>query len=95
MIPNFDLTIAYRVLPFLSPSAPKIFNDKLELVTACLLSFKDAIEDLKAKVYVIMDRCPKIYEEVFKKLFENVEIKKLEGNSTERRWDMNIQTFLL
>jgi hypothetical protein len=37
---DFDLAIAYRVSPFLSLSAPKIFNDKLELVTACLLSFK-------------------------------------------------------
>ena len=92
---DFDLTIAYRVSPFLPPSLPKIFNEKLELVTACLLSFKEAIEGLKAKVYVIMDRCPKIYEKVFKELFENVEIKKLESNIIESSWDMNVQTFKL
>jgi hypothetical protein len=79
----------------LSPSAPKIFNDKLELVTACLLSFKEAIKGLKVKVYVIMDRCPKIYEKVFKELFENVEIKKLENNITGLGYNMNVQTFLL
>jgi len=94
-MPDFDLTIAYRVSPFLSHSAHKIFNDKLELVTACLLSFKEAIEGLKAKVYVIMDRCPKIYEKVFKELFENVEIKKLESNKAGSNWDMNTQTFKL
>jgi hypothetical protein len=42
-----------------------------------------------------MDRCPKIYEKVFKELFENVEIKKLESNIAGSRWDMNVQTFLL
>jgi hypothetical protein len=94
-MPDFDLIIAYRVSPFLSPSAPKIFNEKLELVTACLLSFKEAIEGLKAKVYVIMDRCPKIYDKVFKELFENLEIKKIESNITGLRWNMNVQTFLL
>jgi hypothetical protein len=92
---DIDLTIAYRVYGFLNPNAPKIFNNKLELVAACSLSFKDAIEGLKVKVYVILDRCPKIYDKVFKELFENVEIKKLEGNITGWTWDMNLQTFLL
>jgi hypothetical protein len=50
---------------------------------------------LKVKVYVILDRCPKIYDKVFKELFENVEIKKLEGNITGWTWDMNVQIFLL
>jgi len=92
---NFELTIAYRVSPFLSPSAPENFNNKLELVTACLLSFKEAIQGLKTKMYVIMDRCPYIYEKVFKELFDNVEIKKIESNAAERNWNGDVQTFKL
>jgi hypothetical protein len=66
---NYDLVVVYRICPKISKIPAIHPTDKYELSRVCLESFKNAIKELRVKMYVVLDNCPKEYEELFKNNF--------------------------
>lgn len=67
---SYDLAVAYRICPHLSRTPPPVCTDsKYNLAALCLRSFKDSLNDLKVKIWAILDNCPKEYEDLFTSLW--------------------------
>jgi len=65
-----DLAVAYRIYPKVSSHPPPVFaDDKLKLARLCLNSFKASLGNLRVKMWVLLDDCPPIYEEMFSRLW--------------------------
>jgi hypothetical protein len=66
----YDLAVAYRICPHLSRTPPPVFADsKYNLAGLCLRSFKASLDGLRVKLWVILDNCPKEYEDLFTSLW--------------------------
>lgn len=67
----YDIAIAYRIYPQVAkpglglPSS----DDKLRLSEICLRSFKESLNGLRVKLWVLLDGCPRGYAELFQKYF--------------------------
>jgi hypothetical protein len=70
-----DLAIAYRVYPRVSGKTALHPEDKFKLVEACLSSFRRALGSLRVKMWVLLDGCPPMYEDLFRAHFRNEEIE--------------------
>jgi hypothetical protein len=67
---KYDLAVAYRIYPKVSSHPPPIFAaDKLKLAGLCLNSFKASLGSLRVKLWVLLDNCPPVYEELFLRLW--------------------------
>ena len=67
---KYDLAVAYRIYPKVSSHPPPIHaDDKLKLSKFCFSSFKRSLGGLKVKLWVLLDNCPPIYEEMFSQLW--------------------------
>ncbi len=76
---KYDLAVGYRIYPKVSSHAPPIYaDDKLKLSQLCLESFKQSLGDLKVKLFVLLDGCPPVYEEMFQRLWpaQDLELKR-------------------
>jgi hypothetical protein len=86
-MPAYDLAVAYRVYPKVSPPARTLpfGDDKLALAEACLRSFRDSLGPLRVKLWAVLDTCPPAYTAVFRRYFpaSDLEIVPLEkaGNT--------------
>jgi hypothetical protein len=70
-----DLAIAYRIYPGVS-KVPAVFaDDKLKLSILCLESFKRALGHLRIKMWVLLDGCPPVYEDLFRVYFSKKELE--------------------
>lgn len=70
-----DLAIAYRIYPGVS-KIPAVFpDDKLKLSALCLQSLKNALGQLRVKIWVLLDGCPPIYEKLFRAYFCDDELE--------------------
>jgi len=88
-----ELAIAIRVSPFLSKWCIPYFKSKFELVTTCMLSLKDAINKIDAKIYVILDRCPQEYKKLFFKIFNEITFYETNIKDKKRSWFADVLTF--
>ncbi|MGI0009982.1 MAG: hypothetical protein ACREAE_01115 [Nitrosopumilaceae archaeon] len=77
----YDLAVAYRIYPKTSKSPLVFCDNKYKLAELCLKSFKEALGALKARIWVLLDNCPREYEDLFAKYFDrdDLELKKLNG----------------
>lgn len=75
MTKEYDLAIAYRIYPKVSKNPIVFGDDKFKLSELCLRSFKDSLGDLNVKMYVLLDKCPPGYTELFKKYFDENDLK--------------------
>ncbi len=67
---KYDVAVAYRIYPGISRMPAPIHADsKYRLAELCLRSFKASLGNLRAKVWVLLDRCPPEYETLFTTLF--------------------------
>ncbi|MGB2627087.1 MAG: hypothetical protein WAK20_09885 [Candidatus Acidiferrum sp.] len=68
---RYDLAVAYRIYPEVSRPAQSLpfGDDKLKQAGICLRSFHRALGSLRAKIWVILDGCPKEYRLLFEDLF--------------------------
>lgn len=74
----YDITIAYRIYPLIS-KVPAIYpEDKFKMSEICIKSFANAIKDLKAYIYVILDNCPKEYINLFQDNLKNHHLEFIE-----------------
>ena len=88
-----DLAIAYRIYPGVSKT-PAIFSeDKLKLSAFCLQSFKRALGNLRVKIWVLLDGCPPVYDELFKKIFlgDEIEIIRLQKAGNFATFSMQLE----
>jgi hypothetical protein len=66
----YDVAVAYRICPHRSRTPPPVFADsKHDLAALCLHSFKASLNGLRVKIWVILDNCPKEYEDLFASLW--------------------------
>jgi glycosyltransferase involved in cell wall biosynthesis len=81
---DFDLAVCYRIYPRVSANPILGFKDKLALVQLNLETFKEAIGNLKIKIWVLLDHCPPAYAELVKSIFPQTPIEFIalggEGN---------------
>ena len=85
-----DLAIAYRIYPGVSKKPAFFSTDKFRLSEMCLRSFKEALGELKVKIWAILDGCPPEYEALFRGMFDSNELEILPLNKTG-----NLATFSL
>lgn len=85
-----DLAIAYRIYPGVSKTPAAFATDKFKLAAMCLRSFKEALGNLRVKIWALLDNCPCEYEELFRSSFDEdeLEIVRLDGRG-------NLSTFSL
>lgn len=80
----YDLAVCYRIYPRVSGRPIFAFTDKLELVRLNLKSFAAALGGLKVKLWVILDNCPPIYQELVRGLLPHTDLEFIllpgEGN---------------
>ena len=79
---KYDLAVAYRIYPKVSSHPPPVFtDDKYKLAKLCLESFKCSLGNLRIKLWVLLDNCPPIYEELFTRLWspEDLVFKRFPG----------------
>jgi hypothetical protein len=70
-----DLAIAYRIYPDVSKIPAVFSDDKFRLSILCLGSFKKALGTLRIKMWVLLDGCPPIYEDMFRAYFKDEELE--------------------
>ena len=76
IVPGYDLAVAYRIYPQVAKPAIGLpfSGDKLELSEICLRSFKQSLGSLKVKLWVLLDRCPNEYTQLFRKYFDDEDL---------------------
>jgi len=90
-----DLAIAYRIYPGVS-KVPAVFaDDKFTLSTLCLQSFKKALGSLKIKMWVLLDGCPSIYEDLFREYFSDQELTILKLDKVGNLPSFSVQIDIL
>jgi hypothetical protein len=92
----YDITVAYRVYPRVSKVPPVYRDNKFKLVELCLRSFRQALGDLKVKIFVLLDNCPGEYEQLFKNAFpgDDLECIRLDGIGNHASFNMQVETLL-
>ncbi len=91
---KFDLAVCYRIYPGVSRDPIFGFKDKLALVRLNLETFRESLGGLKIKMWVLLDNCPRAYEELVRSLFPDhaLEVIQLggEGNGATFRRQIDI-----
>ena len=90
-----NVSIAYRIYPKVSKVPPVFTNDKYNLSSLCLKSFKDSLGSLKVKIWVLLDNCPKEYEELFRSHFSSEELEFLYLQSVGNKGTFELQMKIL
>lgn len=85
---TYDLTIAYRIYPWVSKKPLFYSEDKLKLSELWIKSLKLWLWSLNAKIYVLLDNCPSAYENLFLKYFDKKNLEFIKYN-----WVWNLNTF--
>ena len=69
-----ELAVAYRIYP--GAKSPAFFpNDKLNLSSVCLRSFRRALGNLRIKIWAILDGCPPEYETLFQDVLGDYDLQ--------------------
>jgi hypothetical protein len=90
------LAIAYRIYPKIS-KVPAIHSDnKYNLSELCLSSFKDSLEGIDYKMWVLLDNCPSEYTNLFLKYFpkDRLEFINLSGIGNGNSFAKQIEILL-
>src|ERR1700690_2962348 len=81
---DFDLAVCNRIYPRVSANPILGFTNKQALVQLNLETFKEAIGNLKVKMWVLLDNCPPAYPEMVKTIFPHTPMELIrlggEGN---------------
>ena len=75
---KYDIAIVYRIYPGVSKVPPVFSKDKYKLSELCLQSFRDALNGVSYKLYVLLDNCPPEYKELFLQYFPDTEMDLIE-----------------
>jgi hypothetical protein len=93
-----DVAIAYRIYPKVAQSAVglPVAEDKLQLSEICLRSLKKSLGDLRVKLWVLLDSCPKEYEDLFRQYLadEDLVLLPLSGAGNQATFARQIDLLL-
>lgn len=92
---GFDLAVAYRVYPGISREPFIHPNDKFALTELCLRSFVQSLGVTRAKVWVILDGCPSIYEDLFRCELSNLAYELVKTDSIGNLATFQVQLKIL
>ena len=94
---NYDLAVAYRIYPKVSKTPPIYADDKLKLSEICLKSLINSLDNLKVKFWIILDNCPSVYMDMFKKYIpnENLELINLDGAGNAKTFGKQMDILLV
>lgn len=90
-----DLAVAYRIYPGVSKSPAYFRTDKFRLSEMCLRSFNRALGGLRARIWVLLDSCPKEYESLFREVFQFQDLEFLNLNKIGNVGTFGLQLDLL
>lgn len=93
---KYDIAIAYRIYPLVS-KIPAIFADsKYELSKLCLKSFRNAIEGIKPRIWIILDKCPVEYEKLFADILDGLDYEfiKVDGLGNGKTFKLQMDILL-
>ena len=70
-VKRYDVAVAYRIYPTLARAASdlQVAADKYELAEVCVRSFRQSLDGLRAKIWVLLDDCPASYNALFEQCF--------------------------
>lgn len=93
---NYNLAVVYRIYPKISRSPPVCKDSKYDLAKLCLNSFKNSLGNIKVKIWVLLDNCPSLYENLFRSFFNDDELDmiKLEGIGNKKTFSKQINLLL-
>jgi len=72
---SYDIAVAYRVYPGISKTPLFHADNKYELVRLGVKSFRSSLGNIRAKMYVFLDHCPKEYENIFLESFSRDDLE--------------------
>ncbi len=90
-----DLAVAYRIYPGISKIPAFHPTDKFRLSDMCLRSFNRALGGLKARIWVLLDNCPKEYESLVKDVLQNQALEILNLDKIGNEGTFGLQLDLL
>ncbi|MEI6078373.1 MAG: glycosyltransferase family 2 protein [Verrucomicrobiota bacterium] len=93
VVPTHDLAVCYRIYPRVSGRPIFGFTEKLSLVRLNLTTFKEAIGNLKVKIWFILDNCPVAYSELVRSTFPRTDFELiiLDGAGNEATFVRQIE----
>jgi len=81
---QYDIVVAYRIYPKMSGTCGLFKNDeKYEMSHLCLKSFVEATAYLHVKMIAILDSCPDEYELLFRKYYNDEDLKIIHTTCSE------------
>ena len=88
-----DLAVCLRIYPGLSGKPALGFTAKFTMVRASMLSYRAAMEGVKVKIWLLLDKCPPSYAELATEIFsrQDLEILPLPGVGNEATFGRQIQ----
>ncbi len=92
---KYDIAIVYRIYPEVSKVPPIFSDDKFKLSELCLSSFREALNGINFKLYVILDHCPGSYKNLFEKYFSDDEVEYYEIPHTGNAGTFGMQMDIL
>jgi hypothetical protein len=90
-----DLAVAYRVYPGISKVPAYYPADKFKLAEMCLKSFKRALGGMRARVWCLLDGCPKEYESMFRDVLQGHALEIMNLNKIGNEATFGLQLDLL
>jgi len=86
-IKRYELAVAYRIYPKVSPPAQSLpfGDDKLRQAEICLRSFVHSLGPLRVKVWAILDGCPEEYRALFLRYIAPQDLVLVETNRIGNR----------
>jgi hypothetical protein len=93
---KYDVAVAYRIYPRVSKSPAIFTDDKLRLARLCLRSFRASLGTVRAKMFVLLDGCPREFDEIFTECFDSsdLDLIHLDGIGNRQTFSRQIDILL-
>jgi len=62
---KYDVAVAYRIYPRVSKIPAMFPEDKFRLAKLCLRSLRASLGGVRAKMFVLLDGCPREFEGLY------------------------------
>lgn len=92
---EYDIAIAYRIYPLVSKETAIYSDNKFLLSEFCLYSFAKSLKKIKAKIFVILDKCPPEYDNLFKKYLDGFDYELIHKDGIGNAGTFNMQMDIL
>ncbi len=91
---KFDIVVAYRIYPGIGKPLAIYNGDKFKLVKLAFKSFLNALGGVNARLYLILDSCPKIYKEMLLSFFHDAKVVEVSQAGNSKTFEIQIALLL-